>query len=129
MGFSTVKLPLRQSLSISMPAYLLPSLLILATVGLNTLAQALLKLGSGKNLLNFYLFGGILIYGLSTGLYILVLSKLNLSLAYPVVIGLTVLFTTITGSLLLGEKVLPVQWIGIGLMLSGISAIAFGKPT
>ncbi|MBW4691357.1 MAG: small multidrug resistance protein [Lyngbya sp. HA4199-MV5] len=112
-----------------MPAYLLPSLLILATVGLNTLAQALLKLGSGKNLLNFYLFGGILIYGLSTGLYILVLSKLNLSLAYPVVIGLTVLFTTITGSLLLGEKVLPVQWIGIGLMLSGISAIAFGKPT
>lgn len=110
-----------------MRAYLLPSLLIFVTVGLNTLAQALLKLGSGQSLLNLYLLGGTLVYGLSTVLYILVLGKLNLSLAYPVVIGLTVLFTTITGSLLLGEKVLPVQWIGIGLMISGISAIAFGK--
>jgi len=54
-------------------------------------------------------------------------TKLNLSLAYPVVIGLTVIFTTLTGAFLLDEKVLPVQWLGIGLMVSGISAIAFGK--
>lgn len=110
-----------------MPAYLIPGLLIFITVGLNTLAQALLKLGAGQNFLNLYLFGGIFVYGLSTILYILVLGKLNLSLAYPVVIGLTVIFTTLTGSFLLGEKVLSVQWIGIGLMISGISAIAFGK--
>ncbi|MBW4474815.1 MAG: small multidrug resistance protein [Stenomitos rutilans HA7619-LM2] len=110
-----------------MSAYFFSTLLILVTVGLNTLAQALLKLGSGQSLLNLYLFGGILIYGLSTVIYVLVLGKLNLSLAYPVVIGLTVLFTTITGSLLLGEKVESVQWLGVGLMLSGISAIAFGK--
>lgn len=110
-----------------MPTYLVPVLLILVSVGLNTLAQTLLKLGAGQSLLNLYLFGGIVAYGISTLLYILVLGKLNLSLAYPVVIGLTVLFTTLVSSLLLGEKVLTVQWLGIGLMISGISAIAFGK--
>lgn len=109
-----------------MPSYLLPGLLILITVGLNTLAQFLLKLGSGQNPLNLYLLGGILVYGLSTIFYILVLGKLNLSVAYPIAIGLTVLFTTITGAFLLGEKVTTVQWFGIGLMLSGISAIASG---
>ena len=102
-------------------------LLVLFTVGLNTLAQVLLKLGSGQNPLNLYLFGGILAYGLSTVFYVASLGKLNLSVAYPVVIGLTVLSTTITGAFLLGEKVPTIQWLGIGLMLSGISVIAFGK--
>ena len=102
-------------------------LLVLFTVGLNTLAQVLLKLGSGQSPLNLYLFGGILAYGLSTVFYVAFLGKLNLSIAYPVIIGLTVLSTTITGAFLLGEKVPAMQWLGIGLMLSGISVIAFGK--
>jgi small multidrug resistance pump len=103
------------------------ALLVLVTVGLNTLAQALLKLGSGQNPLNPYLFGGILAYGLSTIFYIIFLGKLNLSMAYPIIIGLTVLATTITGAVVLGEKVPTMHWLGIGLMLSGISVIAFGK--
>jgi multidrug transporter EmrE-like cation transporter len=102
-------------------------LLVVFTVGLNTLAQALLKLGSGQNLLNPYLFGGILAYGLSTVFYVVFLGKLNLSVAYPVIIGLTVLATTITGAVILGEKVSTIHWLGIGLMLSGICVIAFGK--
>lgn len=106
---------------------LLPALLIFVTVALNTLAQAFLKLGAGQSPLNFYLLGGIVIYGISTVFYILVLGKLNLSVAYPVVIGLTVLATTVLGAFLLKEKVVSSQWLGIGLMLSGISAIAFGK--
>jgi small multidrug resistance pump len=68
----------------------------------------------------------VLAYGLSTIVYIFVLGKFNLSVAYPVVIGLTVFCTTITGAYLLGEKVATVQWFGIGLMLSGISAVASG---
>ncbi|MBD3885428.1 small multidrug resistance protein [Phormidium tenue FACHB-886] len=103
------------------------SLLILLTVGLNTLAQMLLKLGSAQNPLNPYLLGGVAAYGLSTIVYILVLGKFNLSVAYPVVIGLTVLATTVVGALVLREKVLSVQWIGVGLMISGICAIAFAK--
>jgi small multidrug resistance pump len=104
-----------------------PGLLILLTVSLNTLAQALLKLGAGRNPLNPYLGGGILAYGLSTVFYVMFLGKLNLSVAYPVVIGLTLLATTIAGAFLLGEKVTTIHWLGIGLMLSGLCAIAFGK--
>ncbi|BAB75207.1 DMT family transporter [Anabaena sp. FACHB-709] len=105
------------------------ALLILTTVGLNTLAQTLLKLGAGQNPLNFYLVGGICCYGLSTIFYVLVLGKLNLSIAYPLVIGLTIVLTTIAGAVVLREKVLVSQWIGIGLLLSGISAIALSKPS
>lgn len=105
--------------------FLLP--LLLLTVLLNTVAQTLLKLGAGQNILNLYLLTGIFSYGLSTIIYIFVLSKLNLSLTYPLVIGLTVVATTFAGAIVLKEQVLNIQWIGIGLMLSGICAIAFGK--
>lgn len=101
--------------------------LILATVFLNTTAQILLKLGSGQSPLNLYLASGIASYGLSTIVYIFVLGRLNLSIAYPLVIGLTIIATTVAGSSLLGEKISSIQWIGIGLMIAGISATALGK--
>ena len=91
------------------------------------MAQVLLKSGATPNLLNFYLLGGVFAYGLSTLVYISVLSKLNLSVAYPVVIGLTVVATTMAGAILLREKVSTVNWVGVGLILSGICAVAFGK--
>ena len=103
------------------------ALLILTTVGLNTIAQTLLKLGSGQQLLNVYLLGGITAYGVSTIFYIVVLGKFNLSVAYPLVIGLTILATTMSGAMMLGEKVSTSQWMGIGLMLSAIFTIALGK--
>lgn len=102
-------------------------LLISVTVALNTLAQVLLKLGAGKFLLNGYLMGGIFAYGLSTLMYISVLSKLNLSLAYPLIIGLTVIATTAAGAYFFHEKVEPTAWVGIGLMLSGIGAMTLGR--
>lgn len=101
--------------------------LVLLTVVLNTVAQTLLKLGAGQNILNLFLLGGIFSYGLSTIFYIVVLSKLNLSLTYPLVIGLTTIATTFAGAIVLKEQVLNIQWLGIGLMLSGICAITFGK--
>ena len=110
-----------------MQNYLQLGLLIFITVGLNTLAQLLLKLGSGQTFLNFNLLGGVVVYGLSTVVYILALGKLNLSAVYPVVIGLTVFSVTMMGAFLLKEKVTNIQWVGLGLMLSGISTIAFGK--
>lgn len=104
--------------------HLLFPLLILLTVMLNTLAQTLMKLGAGQGLFNLYLLGGILAYGVSTLFYIIVLGKFNLSVAYPIVIGLTVITATVSGAWWLREKVAVTQWIGIGLMLSGIAAIA-----
>jgi small multidrug resistance pump len=101
--------------------------LIFVTVGLNTLAQILFKFGSGDSFLNFHFAGGVAAYGVSTLVYISILSKLNLSVAYPVVIGLTVVATMLAGVGLLGEKVSFVNWTGIGLLVSGIFAIAYGR--
>ncbi|MDZ8054925.1 MAG: SMR family transporter [Aulosira sp. ZfuVER01] len=102
-------------------------ILILVTVGLNTIAQILLKLGSGQNPLNLFIVCGLLAYGFSTIFYLLVLGKFNLSVAYPIVIGLTIIATTFAGAIFLREKVAMSHWLGIGLMLSGISAIALTK--
>jgi small multidrug resistance pump len=110
-----------------MPESLLIPLFILILVGLNTVAQVLLKLGSGMNPLNFYLLGGITAYGLSTIFYVLVLGKMNVSSAYPLVIGLTIAATTFSGAMFLREVVPFQQWLGIGLILSGVSAIALAK--
>jgi small multidrug resistance pump len=106
--------------------FLYPAL-ILITVALNTSAQLLLKLGSGQSWLNFYLLGGVACYGLSTVCYVVLLGKLNVSFAYPLLIGLSVIATTFVGALYLHEKVPFLSMLGIGLMLSGIFAIAFGK--
>ena len=100
---------------------------ITLTVSLNTLAQILLKAGSGEYLINVYLLGGIVAYGASTLMYIAVLGKTDLSLAYPLIIGLTVILTTISSAIVFHEKVEPMAWVGIGLMLSGIWAITFGR--
>lgn len=105
--------------------FLIP--LVLMTVAMNTIAQTLLKLGAGQNLLNIYLLSGILTYGISTVFYILVLSKVDLSVSYPIVIGLTIVATTFSGAVILKEQVSTIHWLGIGLMLSGISTIAFSK--
>lgn len=110
-----------------MPNHFFTILLIIATVGLNTFAQTFLKLGSGLALFNLYLIAGILSYCLSTVSYMYVLKHLNLSVAYPVIIGLTVFTTTIAGAFLFGEKINFIQWAGIGLMLSGIFAICLWK--
>lgn len=112
--------------SISMTNSLFISL-ILVTVGLNTLAQVLFKSGAGESFLKLSLLGGVAAYGLSTLVYISILSKLNLSVAYPVVIGLTVVATTAAGVMLLGEKISFVNWMGMGLVISGIFAIAYGR--
>lgn len=101
-------------------------LLIFLAVGLNTVSQVLLKLGAIQNLLNYYLLGGILTYGLAGVFYILVLGKVNLSVVYPTVVGLSLVATTISGALIFREKVYPVNWFGVALMLSSIYIIIFG---
>ena len=101
--------------------------LIIVTIALNAIAQTLLKIGADQKSLNIFLLGGVCFYGLSTIIYVLVLGKFNLSIAYPVIIGATVIATVIIGTILFREKVTITQWIGVGLTISGISAIALGK--
>lgn len=87
------------------------------TIILNTFAQSFLKLGSDQKSLNLFLFLGICFYGLSTIVYILVLSKFNLSIVYPVIIGATAVTTVFVGAIIFKEKIVVTQWIGVGLTI------------
>lgn len=101
--------------------------LLLASAGLNSLAQTLLKLGAGRHPLNWYLLAGLSAYALSTLIYVVVLGKANVSLVYPIVVGLTVISTALAGVFLLRESVSPPYWLGIALILIGIFVITFTK--
>jgi small multidrug resistance pump len=111
-----------------MPSGIVVAALMGLTVIVNTLAQVFLKLGTGQpSPVNFYVAGGLLLYGGSAIMYIVILGRLNLSFIYPIMIGLTMITTIFSGILILHEKVAAGQWVGVGLMLSGLTAIALNQ--
>ena len=66
---------------------------------------------------------GLLIYVISAALWILALSTVPLSVAYPF-LGLSYVAIAATSVLLLGEWLTPAQWIGIVLVVSGVVTVA-----
>jgi multidrug transporter EmrE-like cation transporter len=115
-------------------------LLALLCVCLTALAQVLLKLGMsapmlqqalGKGLLPVYaaaasspmIWGGMLCFGASAGLWLLVLGRLDVSLAYPLT-SLGIALTAVTGIFLLGEAVTPWKLLGVGLILAGVMTLS-----
>lgn len=113
-----------------MMAYLF---LILAFVS-NAGANVLLKLATLNNF-SFaaalsgqwnlgILYAGIAVplFGMNLLLYLAALDKIPLSIAYPVMVGMT-FFITIGASLFLGEKVSYIHAIGMAMILGGIFLI------
>jgi multidrug transporter EmrE-like cation transporter len=111
-----------------MPQSLWLGVLVALTVSFNTLAQICMKFGADQSPINRYVVGGVLLYGCSTVLYILALGRLNLSFVYPGVTGLTIIATLLSSLWFLREPVAVGQWVGVGLMLSGLIAIALNQP-
>jgi len=99
-------------------------LMMAVVVILNTVAQGLLKMAAGRGLINLPMIAGVGAYGLSTLLYVVVLKEANLSFAYPVIIGTTVLVTCIVSVAVLGERLAALQWFGIALIVAGIGLVA-----
>ena len=98
--------------------------MIVLTIGSNTIAQLMLKQSSQVGtLLNPYFMGGVSFYGLSTIFYMVVLKQVSLSIAYPTIIGMTIIFTTILNNVIYREKFFSAQLIGMALIICGISAI------
>ncbi|HEX6989485.1 MAG TPA: EamA family transporter [Bacillota bacterium] len=71
-------------------------------------------------------WGGLVAYGLATVLWLFVLSRLPLSLAYPLQATAYVL-GALAGLWLFAEPVPPVRWAGIALILLGVGLVASGK--
>jgi small multidrug resistance pump len=97
---------------------------ICATVAVNASSQILLKLGASKGMINLYVLLGIMGYGIGTVLYLYILKRLELSVAYPVVIGSTLITTTIASVFVLKEPISLTQWLGVALLVSGLIAVS-----
>ena len=98
---------------------------VLAAVG-----QLLFKLGAvyvtgeiASWLANWRVMSGMLLYGLSAVLFVLALKHGKLTVLYPL-IATSYIWVALLSNRFLGEPVSLGRWIGIGLIISGISVVA-----
>ena len=76
-----------------------------------------------------YVLLGLGCYVLSTGFYLFVISRWNLSYAYPM-IAVGYVGVVFLSRLFFKEQVTPPQWVGIILMISGLAlAASFGSSS
>lgn len=73
-----------------------------------------------------YIVAGLLLFGLSAGTWLVVLSRTPVSLAYPFV-GLGIVLTTLGGWFLLGEAVSGSRLLAIGIILLGLILLGASK--
>jgi drug/metabolite transporter (DMT)-like permease len=117
--------------------------LILLCVGLSAIAQITLKAGmsSAKVIAAMaggdglaatmtvatepLVVGGLMLYGIGAVAWLLVLSKVDVSTAYPF-IGIGFIVTTALAAMLLGEHVGMMRWVGTLLVAGGVYLVAVG---
>lgn len=118
-----------------MPLFLF--LLILASISLSAIAQLVLKLGVGAAaakpqgvagemvglVQSPLVLAGLGLYGIGAVLWLFVLARAPLSLAYPFV-GLGFILTMLAGAWCLGENVTPVRVAGTLLIALGCALVA-----
>mgnify|MGYP004454950941 CR=1 FL=1 len=106
---------------------------ILASSGL-----ILFKLGSANSNLTLNIFGlsinysikmifGLLCYGFSFILWMLIVSKMNLTIAMPLSVAIVNTLVLIGSCVFLKEKITLTQGIGIFIIIFGVSLISIKK--
>jgi len=85
---------------------------------LGTLLASGLKIAS-----NIYIITGVICYGLTAALWLIVLSKLNLSYAYPL-FAMTYVLVPLSAHLVLKEHIPLGMWFGIFIIVFGIVVVA-----
>lgn len=98
----------------------------------------LFKLGSANNNLTLNIFGvsinysikmilGLLCYGLSFILWMLIVSKMNLTIAMPLNVAIVNTLVVVESCLVLKERITPMQGIGIFIVILGVCVMTWGK--
>lgn len=100
---------------------------------LNALANVLLKNGSltlnlsgfhiTSLITNYALMGGLFLFALNILFYTLALTRIPLSVAYPMMIAGSLTIVALSSALYLGEGISFVQLIGMGLLLISVILI------
>ena len=81
---------------------------------LGTMANSLTKA-----FLNPYVLGGVGAYGFSSIFWLILLSRVQLSYAYPA-LSLGYVAVTIVSALLLNETVSPLRWLSVAVICVGV---------
>lgn len=114
--------------------------LLLVTVGLNVIGQYLMKRGMSdmgaitgtigemaqhlaRAFLNPWVIGGLGAYGFSTFCWLILLSRVDLSYAYPA-LSLGYVLITIVGFFVLGEAVSPMRWAAVLIICVGVFLVS-----
>ena len=113
---------------------------ILATsIILNALANIFIKAGMNRMskqsvsgiktvvlqwILNPFIILGLICFSAALGCYSYVLSKINVSIAYPVNTSLGIIIVIAVSALFLGEKITITQGIGFILIMVGVWLVA-----
>jgi multidrug transporter EmrE-like cation transporter len=109
----------------------MPYLYIIVSILLGACAQVLLKFGTMKAgsleliklFTNLYTLGGLFLYGLSALLWIVALSKVQLSFAYPMVsLGYVIVFGL--SYFVFGETISLLRAAGLAMIVIGVIMIA-----
>jgi len=77
-----------------------------------------------------YVFLGLLLYAISSGFWLVVISPGGwaLTYAYPM-IAISYVLVVLLSRAFFADKVMPLQWLGIMLMCTGLALVArFGAP-
>ena len=108
--------------------------LIFTNIILLVTGQTLFKIGLAKvpfslgNLFKIifqpYVFAGLVIYVVATVIWFYVLTRVNLSLAYPIQ-SLCYVLAAFVGMFVFQEVIPPTRWIGICLIVIGAGFVAF----
>ena len=72
------------------------------------------------------MWGGVLLYLLSTIFYVVVLQQEELSVVYPIV-SFTYIWTTLLSVKFLGEKMNRYKWIALAGIILGVTFVGLGS--
>ena len=107
--------------------------LVMTATLVGAFGPILLKKASAKRLsklnslmTNYHLFGGVALYAIGTLLFIPALKGGDLSVLYPFV-ALAYIWVSLLSVKFLGEKMNKFKWLGIALIITGVSLIGIGS--
>ena len=67
---------------------------------------------------------GVISFGLALAAYSMVLSRLNLSVAYPIMVSMGLIIVVLVSGLVLKEVITPLQIAGFALIIAGVWMVA-----
>jgi multidrug transporter EmrE-like cation transporter len=101
-----------------------------ATAGCSAVGIVLLKRGLEGGAFNLAPFAaGTVVYGVGIALGIWLVGRYAVSVAYPIVVGLSLVFLAAVSALALGEMLTPMKLAGTALIVLGVAVLTRAGPS